>query len=104
MVDDYDVLVAIKNWTLHPDKILSVLCNGIINRRLLKIKYSGTKIDNKLVNEKTELAIRYFKVNKDDARYLVFTGETGNKTYSNQDEHINILFKDGTAKDISDCD
>jgi HD superfamily phosphohydrolase len=35
LVDDYDVLSAIKNWTLHPDKILSVLCNGIVNRRLL---------------------------------------------------------------------
>jgi HD superfamily phosphohydrolase len=104
MVDDYDILSAIKNWTLHPDKILSVLCNGIVNRRLLKVKYSGTKIDNKLVNEKTELAIRYFKINKDDARYLVFTGETGNKTYSNKDEHINILFKDGTIKDISGVD
>ena len=48
--------------------------------------------------------MRYFKINKDDARYLVFTGETGNKTYSNKDEHINILFKDGTIKDISGVD
>ena len=38
MIDDYDVLSAIKSWTLHPDKILSVLCKGIINRRLLKSK------------------------------------------------------------------
>lgn len=104
MVDDYDVLSAIKSWTLHPDKILSVLCKGIINRRLLKIKYSGTIIDDNLVKEKTELAIQYFKINKEEAAYLVFTGETGNKTYSNKDEHINILFKDGTIKDISEVD
>ena len=104
MLDDYDVLSAIKSWTLYPDKILSVLCNGIVNRRLLKIKYSGTIIDVKLLKEKTELAMQYFKINKEDARYLVFTGETGNKTYSNQDEHINILFKDGTIKDISEVD
>ncbi|KAA9041574.1 HD domain-containing protein [Ginsengibacter hankyongi] len=104
MVDDYDVLSAIKSWALHPDKILSVLCKGIINRRLLKIKYSGTIIDDNVVKEKTELAIQYFKISNDEARYLVFTGETGNKTYSNKDEHINILFKDGTIKDISEVD
>lgn len=104
MVDDYDVLSAIKNWTLHPDKILSVLCNGIVNRRLLKVKYSGTIIDDNLVKEKTELAMQYFKINKEEAGYLVFTGETGNKTYSNKDEHINILFKDGIIKDISEVD
>jgi uncharacterized protein len=103
-VDDYDVLSAIKNWTLHPDKILSILCNGIVNRRLLKVKYSGTIIDDNLVKEKTELAMQYFKINKEEAGYLVFTGETGNKTYSNKDEHINILFKDGTIKDISEVD
>src|SRR6185437_11990088 len=32
MLDDYDVLSAIKSWTLHPDVILSFLCKGIINR------------------------------------------------------------------------
>src|SRR6185503_19051637 len=45
-LDDYDVLAAIKRWMSHPDKILSFLCDGIVNRKLLKIKYSGTKIDN----------------------------------------------------------
>ena len=104
MLDDYDVLSAIKSWTLHPDVILSVLCKGIVNRKLLKVKYSGTIIDNNLVKEKRELAMQNFKVNKDDADYLVFTGETGNKTYSDKDEHINILFKDGSVKDISGVD
>ena len=50
------------------------------------------------------MAIQYFKISKEEAGYLVFRGETGNKTYSNQDEHINILFKDGKIKDISEVD
>ncbi|MGH2649131.1 MAG: HD domain-containing protein, partial [Ginsengibacter sp.] len=104
LLDDCDVLSAIKSWTLHPDKILSFLCDGIVNRRLLKVKYFGTIIDNKLIKEKTELAIRHFQITKDDAGYLVFTGEAGNKTYSNLDDHINILFKSGAIKDISEVD
>ena len=34
-IDDHDVLAAIKTWSTHEDKVLSFLCNGIINRQLL---------------------------------------------------------------------
>src|SRR6187455_1252453 len=40
-LDDVDVLAAIKGWCHHDDKILSFLCNGIINRHLLKVQYFG---------------------------------------------------------------
>ena len=103
-LDDYDVLAAIKLWINHPDKILSILCKSIINRRLLKVKYSGKVIPHELVKEKTALVKKYLDINDEEAGYLVFTGETGNKTYSTQDEHINILFKDGEIKDISEVD
>jgi HD superfamily phosphohydrolase len=103
-LDDYDVIAAIKLWINHPDKILSILCKSIINRRLLKVKYSGKVIPRELVKEKTRLVKKYLDINDEEAGYLVFTGETGNRTYSNQDEHINILFKDGEIKDISEVD
>ena len=48
-IDDYDVLFSIKMWASHPDTILSYLCSGIINRRLLKIKFSGTAFNNEMV-------------------------------------------------------
>ena len=47
---------------------------------------------------------KYLDISDEEAEYLVFTGETGNKTYSTHDEHINILFKDGEIKDISEVD
>lgn len=103
-LDDYDVLSTIKFWINHPDKILSILCRDLIIRNLLKVKYSGSKIPKELINEKKELAMRYLNINEEDSGYLVFSGETQNKTYSNKDEHINILFKDGTVKDISEVD
>ena len=103
-LDDYDVLSAIKAWTNHPDKILSLLCRGIINRRLLKIKYSASEIPAELLNEKKELAKQFLKINDDEMEYVVFTGETGNETYNTHDEHIRILFKDGQIKDISEVD
>ncbi len=103
-LDDYDVLSAIKLWSNHPDKVLSVLCKGIVNRRLLKVKYYADQISEELLNEKKELAKRFFNINEEQAGYLVFAGETGNETYNTDDEHIHILFKNGEVKDISEVD
>ena len=44
------------------------------------------------------------KINEKEAGYFVFTGEASNTTYNTGDEKINILFKDGSVKDISEVD
>ncbi len=104
MLDDYDVMAAIKSWTNHKDKILSILCKDIINRKLLKVKYSGQKFNESEIDEKREMAMKYFKISKEDARYFVFTGQAVNNTYNTDEEHIRIIFKDGQIKDISEVD
>lgn len=103
-VDDNDVLTALKEWTHHPDKILSYLCRGIINRDLLKVKYFAEPVSEEMVKEKTLAAIQQMQLSEEEAKWLVFTGETSSSTYNFEDEHIYILFKDGTVKDISEVD
>jgi len=103
-LDDYDFLNAIKYWVNHPDKILSFLCKGIINRDLLKVKFFSRQIPTELLDKKKDDICKKLNITDDEASYLVFTGETENKTYNTLDEHINILFKDGTVKDISKVD
>jgi HD superfamily phosphohydrolase len=103
-LDDYDVLYSIKSWINHPDKILSLLCRSIINRHLLKIKYSAHEISKEFIGEKKELTMKSLGLTKEEATYLVFTGESKIKTYNNKTEHINILFKDGSVKYISEVD
>ena len=103
-LDDYDLLSGIKLWTNHPDKILSILCRNLINRNLLKIKFSGNKIPAKQIEEKKYIAMKYLNINQEEAGYLVFSGDIENKTYSMKDEHIKIIFKDGAVKDISEVD
>ena len=103
-LDDYDVLAAIKGWCHHEDKILSQLCNGIINRQLLKVQYFGNPADEKLVKEKIAEACLKLNLNTEEAGWLVFTGEVASSTYNLEEEHIHILFKDGTVKDISEVD
>ncbi|HSN08358.1 MAG TPA: HD domain-containing protein [Hanamia sp.] len=103
-LDDYDILFSIKSWADHPDKILSVLSKSLVNRHLLKVKYSAQPVSEKMVEEKLNLAKEYLQINSHEASYLVFTGESEIKTYNHKIEHINILFKDGSVKDISEVD
>lgn len=103
-IDDHDVLVAIKNWCSSSDKVLSLLCKGIIDRNLLKVQYAAAPWDATLVTNKTrEIAIRE-GLTELDAEWLVFTGEAISSTYNFEDEHIHILFKEGSVKDISEVD
>lgn len=103
-IDDYDVMSAIKLWVNHPDKILSVLCKNLVNRKLLKIKYFSRPVPETLFNKKLSEVSNELNINPEETSYLVFTGQVENKTYSTLNEHICILFKDGTIKDISKVD
>ena len=69
-LDDYDVVSAIKEWSTHQDKILSILCEGIVNRNLFKIKYFGLPVDEKLVAEKTAMVMQQLNIDAADAGWL----------------------------------
>jgi hypothetical protein len=44
------------------------------------------------------------QISEADTEYFVFTGDAMNTTYDTKEEKINILFKDGSVKDISHVD
>jgi uncharacterized protein len=104
LLDDYDVMAAIKNWMDHPDMILSTLCRLLIDRRLLKVKLSGESFDETWVSEIRNSICKKLNITDRESRYFIFTGEAENTTYDPSEERINILFKDGTVRDISEVD
>lgn len=103
-LDDHDIMATIKNWSHHPDKILSTLSRSLVERILLKVKLQAEPFDKEFIKEKTREACEKLGISLEEARYFVFTGEASNTTYNPGDERINILFKDGTIKDISQVD
>jgi uncharacterized protein len=103
-LDDHDVMATIKNWGNHPDKILSTLCRSLVERKLLKVKLQAEPFEESLIKEKIKEACSSLSITEKEAAYFVFTGEASNTTYNPADESINILFKDGTTKDISQVD
>ncbi len=103
-LDDADVLMAIKSWCSHSDKILSLLCRGVINRELLKVKYSSAPVDVEIVQRKKEITANYLGLTVEETEWFVFTGEASSTTYNFDEKQIKILFKNGDVKDISEVD
>jgi HD superfamily phosphohydrolase len=104
MLDDSDVISIIKKWRHHKDQILSILCNALLNRKLLKLRLQNEHITFEEVLEKREAIANQLSVSQEDANFLVFTGEAENSLYNPNNERINILFKNGDVKDISQVD
>ena len=103
-LDDTDVMCTIKNWCNHFDKILSRLCRGLVERKLLKVKFAPEPFDLLMVDTLRSDVAQKLGISEEEARYFVFTGEAVNTTYNPYDEHIRVLFKDGTVSDISKVD
>jgi HD superfamily phosphohydrolase len=103
MLDDSDLICAIKVWSSHSDIILSNLCKAFTDRKLFKVEIGTEPVDEIKRENLLKQYVQYFGVNTEEAAY--FQGEEilSTDTYSPEDDHINILYKDGTIKDIADA-
>lgn len=103
-LDDSDVISAIKQWRNHPDRVLSILCNALLDRKLFKLRMQNDPITLEELYEKRAAISHSSSLSQEDASFLVFTGEAENSLYNPNNERINILFKDGKVRDISQVD
>ena len=93
LLDDYDVVSAMKLWVNHEDFVLSRLSKMIINRDLLKIKIKNDPIDDESLNKKLKTICSQNNLTNEDASYFVFRGSISNQIYELKKQKINILHK-----------
>jgi len=99
-MDDHDIWGAVKLWRTHKDKILSILCNMLCERKLFRIMLSSDPIKkNVLENIRTSVAEKYQTLRVDSA-YLYAHGTVTNEAYT-EGEKINILTRSGELLDIA---
>jgi HD superfamily phosphohydrolase len=99
-LDDYDVLSAIKEWSNHEDKVLSLLSKMIINRKLLRIEIQQKEFDTIDLNKKIKKVSQELGLTEDEVKFFVFTKKITNQAYQ-QENPIFILNKKGNLKDIA---
>lgn len=103
MLDDNDIWSSVKVWTEHPDKILSLLANDLINRNTFKVEiYDEPLPPSRLEDFRKQLSSR-FGVSEEEASYLMSWNIVQKDMYDINDDKISILYKDGTCKDIAEA-
>lgn len=101
LMDDCDIISAIKGWTTSNDFILSTLSKKLINRKLNRIYISDTPIKDTDINNCIQKISDKYNISTDDAKWFLSTGNLENHAYDFQDQEIKILFKSKECTGIS---
>ena len=73
---------SVKEWTQHPDTVLSVLSKNIIERKLLKIELQDNKFDTLYINKIKHKSAKNYCIDSENCSHLVFTNQIDNKAYN----------------------
>ena len=102
-LDDNDIWSAIKVWQQHDDRLLSLLSSNIINRNIFKVEVRDVEpTDEELMQLRQQLSEKY-NLSCAECDYLIRVNRVQKDMYNPFDDHISILYKDGTLKDITEA-
>ena len=102
-LDDNDIWCALKVWASHSDKVLSTLSSGLVNRRLFKVEISSKPFAREYKAAIADKICDSLGMSKQEAVYLLCATMQEKDMYSPFDDHIEILYNDGTTCDIAEA-
>ena len=102
-LDDNDIWTALKVWSTHTDKVLSTLSMGMINRNIFKVEISSEPISEDRKKELTLHISQQLGITLSEANYFVSTPSIEKNMYDSADDSIDIIYKDGTIKNIAEA-
>lgn len=98
-LDDSDIITTLKLGKDHEDFVLSELCKMILNRQLLKIKFSNKPVPESKVNKYLNNLMESRDLTAHEASYFVFSGVVVNLAYAKA-KPIQILNKKGKLTEL----
>jgi HD superfamily phosphohydrolase len=103
MLDDNDILNALKVWMSHEDTVLATLSGFMLNRRLPKIIISKTPFTAAQIQEYQEQVMKTLQVqDRENMSYYVRTGVLENHAYKSEGGGIPILSREGKVQDMAE--
>ena len=100
-LDDAEIETAMKCWAACNDPVLARLAAGYTHRHLFKAIEADAPVTEATLQSHREQIARRLNITLHEASYLVRSREIGQTLYSTHDDHISILMKDGSVRDIS---
>lgn len=101
MLDDSDILTAIKVWATSGDIVLSTLCKAFCNRKLFKVQELTVPLTKEDKMQLLSKYAEYFKCSTGEAQMFFSEHSSTKDMYSKKDDSISILTRDGQIKDIA---
>ena len=103
LLDDGDIVMALKCWMSHPDTVLRTLSEHLVNRHLSAIRVSDRPFDPAMLDTLRTQSQLLYGIGPEESEFFVGTGKLHNHAYDYNDKEIKVLFKDGTCRDIGDA-
>lgn len=102
-LDDSDIWSAMKAWKHSPDKILSTLAADMLDRHIFKVEVLDEPPTADRLAEIRLAIAQSMGIEEKDANYLMSLNTIQKDMYSVDDDSIDILYKDGTIRDITEA-
>lgn len=103
LLDDNDIWSSMKVWMTHSDPILSLLARDLIERRIFKVEVRNEPVEETEVSGIQHTIATRMGTTYEEAAYLVNVSAVQKDMYDIHDDHISILYKDGSIKDITEA-
>lgn len=103
LLDDNDIISALKVWQQHEDKILSTLSSDFINRRIFHVEMSDEPFSEIYVEDKVKQISKTFGITPEETRkYFISQLKVGKDMYSTDEDKIEIMMNGEQTRDISE--
>ena len=102
-LDDNDIWSAVKVWKDSDDKVLALLSNDLIERRPFRVEIHDEEVSDERIAELRKELAEHFGITPEDAWFLISLNTIQKDMYDIHDDHISILNKDNTLKDIAEA-
>jgi HD superfamily phosphohydrolase len=103
LLDDNDVISAIKAWISSEDKVLGLLSKSFVNRSLFR----GELLEAPLSEEQKQTLNKEYAgllgLTEEEAAYCWSEHVSTSNTYSEKADTIDILYSDGKVRDIAEA-
>jgi HD superfamily phosphohydrolase len=102
-LDDDDILASAKVWCNNSDTVLSMLSNGLVNRKLFSVELSSQPFHADRVTKIRDTVMGRLSLSPEETGYLVVSDSISNYAYSDMDDRITIMDKQGGTRDIAEA-
>ncbi|MCR5679247.1 MAG: HD domain-containing protein [Prevotella sp.] len=102
-LDDSDIWSAMKAWRHSDDKVLSTLAADMLDRNIFKVEVHEEPIPPERISQLQADIAQRMGIPLEQAHYMMNLSTIQKDMYSVDDDSIDILYKDGTVRRITEA-